>query len=80
MYIYAQCKLSYTYHTDSKGYGKVCLSPQRRSFGSGCSWKDASSSTATTGKDDTPIITEMDSLTEIPTLKDRVVSVCWCVL
>ena len=25
---------------------KVCLSPQRRSFGSGCSWKDMSSSSA----------------------------------
>ena len=39
---------------DLKGYGKVCLSPQRRSFGSGCSWKDGSSSSgsaAVTGKD-----------------------------
>ena len=34
--------------SDAKTYGKVCLSPQRRSFGGGCSWKDASSSTNTT--------------------------------
>lgn len=35
--------------SDPKGYGKVSLSPQRRSFGSGCSWKDASSSTSGSG-------------------------------
>ncbi|CAI8015155.1 hypothetical protein GBAR_LOCUS9435 [Geodia barretti] len=29
-----------------RGYGKVCLSPQRRSFGSGCSWNTSSSSSS----------------------------------
>ena len=52
--MYTVCGCMHTYvhiHlriTDSKGYGKVCLSPQRRSFGSGCSWKDASTNNTST--------------------------------
>ena len=32
--------------SDVKQYPKVCLSPQRRSFGSGCSWKETPSGNA----------------------------------
>ena len=36
--------------SDVKGYGKVCLSPQRRSFGSGCSWNTSATGSGRDGQ------------------------------